>query len=104
MLAASGVASAASFHVTGTGDSVAPCSGTSCPSLRSAVLASNAAGGTNSITVPAGQYTLTRTPTGPDDGHTGDLHITANVSLLGAGAGPAGTRLVGDGDRLFDIS
>ena len=98
------LAGAATFYVTGTGDSTASCSAFQCPSLRSAVLASNTAGGTNTISVPAGNYTLTITPTGPDDGTTGDLHITANVTIVGAGAGAGGTTIIGDGDRIFDIS
>src|SRR5205823_782599 len=47
----------------------------------------NSAGGTNTINVPAGKYSLTLTPSGPDDGTTGDLHITADVTIAGAGAG-----------------
>lgn len=97
-------AAAAVFTVTGTADNTNACSGSSCPSLRSAVLASNHAGGSNTIKVPAGQYKLTRTPAGSDDGLTGDLHITADVTILGAGDGAGGTIVVGDGDRLFDIS
>jgi hypothetical protein len=92
------------FTVSGTGDNTTACTGGACPTLRSAVLASNAAGGTNTINVPAGQFTLTRTPSGPDDGTTGDLHITANVTIAGVGARPGGTTIVGDGDRIFDIS
>jgi hypothetical protein len=97
-------ASAAVFSVTGASDGLGACTGSSCPTLRSAVLAANAAGGTNTINVPAGSYKLTRTPSGPDDGTTGDLHITANVTIAGAGAGAGGTTLIGDGDRVFDIS
>src|SRR4051794_25901395 len=97
-------ASAAAFTVSGPGDNTNACTNTTCPSLRSAVLASNAAGGTNTISVPAGQYTLTRTPTGTDDGRSGDLHITSNVTITGAGAKPGGTTITGDGDRIFDIS
>jgi hypothetical protein len=97
-------ASAAAFTVSGPGDNTNACTNTTCPSLRSAVLASNAVGGTNTISVPAGQYTLTRTPTGTDDGRSGDLHITSNVTITGAGAKPGGTTITGDGDRIFDIS
>jgi hypothetical protein len=95
-------AAAVTFSVTGTGDTTNPCTNTACPSLRSAVLASNAAGGTNAIHVPAGHYTLTRTPSGPDDGTAGNLLVTANVTITGAGA--ARTTITGDGDRIFEIS
>jgi hypothetical protein len=97
-------AAAAVFTVTGTADNTSACSNGHCPSLRSAVLASNNAGGANTIKVPAGQYKLTLTPNAFDNGLTGDLHITANVTILGAGSGPGGTTVIGDGDRIFDIS
>lgn len=97
-----GVADAAVFNVTGTADGTGPCSGSSCPTLRSAVLKSNEEGGSNTINVPAGTYTLTLTPSGPDDGRTGDLHIEANVTIAGAGAGL--TTIHGDEDRLFEIT
>lgn len=103
-LMAPAVAGAAAFNVTGTADGTGACAASNCPSLRSAVLASNAAGGTNTINVPAGNYTLTITPSGADDGTTGDLHITADVTITGAGAGAGGTTITGDGDRIFDIS
>ena len=107
MLLAPGLAanaSALAFTVSGTGDNTNPCVTTTCPSLRSAVLASNAAGGTNTINVPAGQYALTIGPDGPNDATTGDLNITANVTITGAGARPGGTTITGGGDRIFDIS
>jgi uncharacterized repeat protein (TIGR01451 family) len=97
-----GVADAAVFNVTGTADGTGPCSGSSCPTLRSAVLKSNVEGGSNTINVPAGTYTLTQTPSGPDNGMTGDLHIEANVTIAGAGSGL--TTIHGDEDRIFEIT
>jgi hypothetical protein len=99
-----GAADGAVFNVTGQNDGVGPCAGSSCPTLRSAILASNATAGPNTIDVPAGEYTLTLTPSGPDDGMTGDLHITTNVTITGAGPGSGGTTIVGTGDRIFDVS
>jgi len=96
-----GAADAAVFNVTGTADGTSPCSGSSCPTLRSAVLKSNEEGGSNTINVPAGTYTLTLTPSGPDDATTGDLNIEANVTIAGAGAGL--TTIHGDEDRIFEI-
>ncbi len=96
-----GAADAAVFNVTGTADGTGPCSASSCPTLRSAVLKSNEEGGSNTINVPAGTYTLTLTPSGPDDGMTGDLHIEANVTIAGAGSGL--TTIHGDEDRIFEI-
>jgi hypothetical protein len=52
--------------------------------------------------VPAGTYTLTIGPAGPDDATTGDLNLTANVTITGAGAGA--TTIKGSGDRIFDIT
>lgn len=99
-----GVAAAAVFNVTGTIDGTGSCTGTSCTTLRSAILASNTAGGPNTINLPAGTYTLTSMPSGSDDGKTGDLHVTADVTIAGVGDGQGGTAIVGDGDRVFDIS
>jgi hypothetical protein len=100
-------ATAAVFDVTGTADGTGSCTGSgpsSCPSLRSAIIASNSAGGSNTINVPAGTYTLSIGPTPPDNATTGDLNISADVTISGAGSGTAGTTIVGNGDRIFDIT
>ena len=52
-------------------------------SLRSAIMAADAHGGSNKIILPAGTFTLTLAPTGDDNGATGDLDIKANVSIQG---------------------
>jgi predicted outer membrane repeat protein len=62
------------FNVTTTLDGVAG-------SLRQAVLAADASPGTNTINVPAGTYTLTQ------GGTAGDLEVTGQVTIRGAGAG-----------------
>src|SRR5205085_5140166 len=98
MLAVPELAAATVFNVTGTSDGTGACSGSSCPSLRAAVLASNNTGGPNTINVPAGHYTLTLTPTGSDDATTGDLNIFTDVTIKGAG--PATTTITGKNDRL----
>ena len=57
-------------------------------SLREAITAANANGaGADIITVPAGTYTLTIAGTGEDANATGDLDITEDVTINGAGAG-----------------
>ena len=76
------LAAATVFNVTGTSDSTAACSGSSCPSLRAAVIASNNSAGPNTINVPAGSYTLTLTPTGSDTATSGDLNIQTFACLL----------------------
>ena len=55
-------------------------------SLRGAIVAANAAAGADAITVPAGTYTLTRAGAGEDAASTGDLDITSQVTITGAGA------------------
>jgi hypothetical protein len=71
-------------------------------SLRACVIWSNANSGTDTITVPAGTYTLTRAGTGEDAADTGDLDITDDVIINGH----ATNATVVDGnsiDRVFDI-
>jgi predicted outer membrane repeat protein len=55
-------------------------------SLRGAIMAANAATGADTITVPAGTYTLTRTGASEDAASTGDLDVTGELTLTGAGA------------------
>jgi CSLREA domain-containing protein len=80
-------------------------------SLREAVLAANgdtavdacaAGSGDDIITLPPGTYTLSLVGSGEDDAQTGDLDLTANVTIIGAGQG----NTIIDGvsaDRVFDI-
>jgi CSLREA domain-containing protein len=55
--------------------------------LRAAVQEANALAGTDTINLPAGTYTLTIGGTGEDVAATGDLDITADVTITGAGSG-----------------
>src|SRR5690242_8835868 len=67
---ATGDALAANYTVTTTSDAVdGGCTAGTC-TLRDAVLAANAAGGSSTITLPAGTYNLTISPTGSDDATT----------------------------------
>ncbi|HSA59643.1 MAG TPA: choice-of-anchor Q domain-containing protein [bacterium] len=86
-------------------------------SLREAIIAANtnavvdacAKGdsGADSIVVPAGSYLLSRTGTGENAANTGDLDITEDLTITGAGAsttiieGGAGT--VTTPDRVFHV-
>src|SRR6266536_3603632 len=54
-------------------------------SLRQAILDANASPGADTIEVPAGGYTLTLTGAGEDAGATGDLDITGDLTIHGAG-------------------
>ena len=52
-------------------------------SLRSAIMAADARGGSNKIILPAGTFTLTLAGGGDANNATGDLKIDANVSIQG---------------------
>ena len=83
-------------NVTTTTDS------TDNSSLRACIIWSNANSGTDTITVPAGTYTLTLAGTGEDAANTGDLDITDDVIINGDAA--AATIIDGNSlDRVFDI-
>jgi CSLREA domain-containing protein len=81
------------------------CDITDC-SLREAIIAANAAPGADTITLPAGTYTLTIGGTGEDGAATGDLDIAGGASgaLTINGAGAPTTIIHGDGlDRVFQV-
>jgi hypothetical protein len=73
-------------------------------SLRGAIVATNAAAGADAITVPAETYTLTIAGAGEDAASTGDLDITDELTITGAGA--RATSVVGGpapfDDQIFD--
>jgi len=80
-----------------TGDGL--CTEIDC-SLREAVIASNSCTGIQTIQIPAGTYTLTRTGADEDAAASGDLDITDSVVIQGEG------HPVIDGDaadRIFDV-
>jgi hypothetical protein len=86
-------AAAETFTVTTTTDSPDPCSGTSCPSIRSALVAAGNNGERDTIVVPTGDYTLTG----------GVLQIATPVTIDGAGMGA--TRVfAGSSSQVFSIS
>ena len=80
-------------------------------SLREAILAANsdtavdactAGSGNDVITLPPGTYTLTLDGAGEDNGQTGDLDLTSNVTINGGGQNST----IIDGantDRVFDV-
>lgn len=76
--------------------------------LRGAVQAADAVGGSSTITVPAGTYALTMKPAGTDDVTSGDLNVSAAITIQGSGA--SGTIIDGGGsastttDRVFNIA
>lgn len=72
--------------------------------LRAAVQEAEAAGGLETIEIPAGRFRLTATGAGENLAATGDLDFGSNpvvVRLEGAGAGV--TSIEGKGDRVIDV-
>lgn len=78
---------AAPFAVTRTDDPPPDgCAPGDC-SLREAIVAANAAAGTDEVIVPIGIHTLSIPPDGsPDDGLDGDLDVNGNLVIRGQGA------------------
>jgi CSLREA domain-containing protein len=93
--------SAVTFVVTTTDDTNdGACNATRC-TLRDAVIAANAAGG-GTITLPAGQYALTHTGVNEQAAATGDLDVTNDLTINGAGAQT--TTIDGNAaDRVFEV-
>lgn len=93
-------AQAATFTVTKTTDSADGACNADC-SLREAIIAANAAAGADTINVPPGTYLLTLNMAGQEDASAeGDLDITDDVTLTGAGAST--TVVDGNGSILED--
>jgi CSLREA domain-containing protein len=85
------------------GDGIAAACNGLC-TLRAAIMQANYTGGSNTIILPAGVYTLTR-PGDDDNAVRGDLDITQPLTIQGAGSGV--TIIDGNGavtgDRVFQI-
>lgn len=103
------VAHAATFTVNSTadavdtapGDGVCATAGGQC-TLRAAIQEANALAGADTIILPGGTYSLTIPGTGENLAATGDLDITDDLTITGAGA--ASTLINGNGiDRGLDI-
>src|SRR6516162_7862270 len=71
-------------------------------SLRSAIQAANARGGSNTIILPSGTFTLTIPGAGEDASATGDLDFNDNLTIKGKDS--ASTIIDGNNlDRVFQI-
>ena len=108
LLLAVAPAAAAMFTVNDTADAVDAVLDGNCATaggtctLRAAIQEANAHSGPDTIMVPAGTYLLTILGRGEDMAATGDLNITDDLTIIGAGA----DRTIVDGngiDRIFDI-
>lgn len=73
--------------------------------LREAIQEANSQAGAM-IDIPAGTYTLTIPPAGGDDNTTGDLNVTAAMTLVGTGTTiiTAGASQTAGIDRVFHIT
>ena len=98
------------FTVTKTADTNDGVCNADC-SLREAISAANAVGGANTVSVPAGTYTLTIANAGginEDSNATGDLDINSNVTLVGAGSAntiiQAGTNATNGIDKVMAVN
>ena len=70
--------------------------------LRAAIQETNALTGTDTIILPTGTYTLTIPGSGEDAAATGDLDITGDLTIMGAGA--TTTIITGNGiDRALHV-
>jgi len=84
-------------------DSIGNCS------LRAAVMEANALGGSNTVNLAAGTYTLSITGLGENAAATGDLDVTGGtLTLVGAGVGTCGNAGVtcinaNNIDRVFHV-
>src|SRR5258706_610816 len=101
-----------SFAVNTSGESTngscdAFVAGASDCTLRESISAANNLAGADTITVPAGTYTLALTGAGEDLNATGDLDITQSLTINGAGAGittiQAGLTPGSGIDRVFHV-
>src|SRR5262245_56771062 len=71
-------------------------------SLRSAIMAANNLGGSNTVALPTGNYNLTIAGTDEDNAATGDLVIKCNLTVTGAG--PAASAVNANQiDRAFQV-
>ncbi len=80
----SGTAEAATFTVTKTADTADGTCDADC-SLREAIIAANANAEADTVTVPAGIYSLTIWGADEDAALRGDLDITTEVAIVGGG-------------------
>jgi CSLREA domain-containing protein len=94
LLVCASPASAANFTVNTPADN-ATCNAVTC-SLRGAITQANSIAGADTITVPANSYTL-------NSQNLGELQITTDVTITGAGAGTTTIRGDGKNARIFHV-
>ena len=96
------VNSAADAVDASPGDGVCDDGAGNC-TLRAAIQEANALAGADTITLPAGTYAVTIEGGGESNAATGDLDITDDLTLTGAGADTTIIGSDGGNDRVFEI-
>ncbi len=102
LLSSLGVAEATTFSVTKTADTNDGICDTDC-SLREAIIAANTLVGADVISLPTGNYQLTLAGRNEDFGATGDLDVSDDLVINGAGSDQSfidGNEL----DRVIQVS
>jgi CSLREA domain-containing protein len=102
MLAVAGTSYGAIFSVTKTEDTNDGACNADC-SLREAIIAANSNPGSDSVTLPAGRFTVTIPGAGENDCVTGDLDIKGSLTLSGQGPGLTVIDANGLGDRVINV-
>lgn len=95
-------AAAATFPVTKTSDTNDLSCDADC-SLREAILAANASAGADTVTLPAGTFTLTIIGALEDLCATGDLDVTDDLEIVGSGSSATIISANGLGDRVLHV-
>jgi hypothetical protein len=99
LMGAEAASAATTYTVSGNGDGLAACSGTVCPTLRSAVVAA-ASTPPATISLGAGTYQLTATAL-----TVASPTVSSGYALTIAGAGPGQTVIEQTGpDRVIDVT
>lgn len=92
----------ATFTVSFLGDELDGNTAAGDLSLREAIREANASPGADEIVLPAGTFNLSLVGADEDSAATGDLDITDDLTITGAGAGS--TTIQGNGiDRVFHV-
>jgi fibronectin-binding autotransporter adhesin len=85
------------------GDGVCAAAGEAC-TLRAAIQEANALSGPAVINLPAGTYALTIAGAGEDASASGDLDVSGELTIVGAGSGVTTIDASAIADRIFQLN
>ena len=100
------LAATVQVNTTADGTDTAGCAGSGACSLRAAILYANQNPGADTIQVPKGTYTLSLADVDGDEdqGLTGDLDVSGDLTLEGLGAGPGEVVITASGGfRVLEV-